>query len=371
MNKLKSMVKIMKIKYTFVKLIGIGIIVLFIGASIIPSISANNFIDSKDIFNRFKRENKDLSPKDSINPYDIFDDDIGWAPIEVVSSESTSYSFWPSVAIGPDDTVHVVWFDETNYDGSGYDVDIFYKYKPTGGVWSNTEVVSTESTQHSYWSSLAVGIDGTVHVVWGEESFYGNSGNDCDIFYKNKPSGGSWSITEVVSTESNNFSGMANIAVDNDGNLHVTWMEEVYFNETTTTSDVLYKLKLSGGSWTDNPTELVSTESDTAAIIPVLDVDSYGTAHIAWSDCTDYNGSGTDEDIFYKYKPSGGSWSSTELVTYDSDMSSYWPSLSVESDGTVHIAWDEDDFGTTNKNRDLSNVYIYYKTKPVGGSMLK
>lgn len=53
--------------------------------------------------------------------------DAGWKTTEVVSTESTSDSYIPSLAVGSDGTVHITWNDVTDYDGSGIDLDIFYK----------------------------------------------------------------------------------------------------------------------------------------------------------------------------------------------------------------------------------------------------
>jgi PKD repeat protein len=84
--------------------------------------------------------------------------------------------------------VHVAWDDGSNYGGSGSDDDIFYKYKPAGSSWSTTEVVSTESTDNSWWVSLMVGSDSIVHVSWQDWTNYGGSGSDRDVFYKYKTS---------------------------------------------------------------------------------------------------------------------------------------------------------------------------------------
>jgi hypothetical protein len=76
----------------------------------------------------------------------------------------------------------------------------------SSGSWSVNEVVSTESTEHSGRLPLKVDDDGIVHIAWEDLTDYSSSGNDRDIFYKFKPSNGSWSITEVVSAESTSFS---------------------------------------------------------------------------------------------------------------------------------------------------------------------
>ncbi len=50
-----------------------------------------------------------------------------WNLTEVVSTESTSTSQDPSLAVDSIGNVHLAWYDWTNYDSSGTDPDIFYK----------------------------------------------------------------------------------------------------------------------------------------------------------------------------------------------------------------------------------------------------
>jgi hypothetical protein len=108
----------------------------------------------------------------------------GFAALNVVSTESTASSSDPSLAVGPDGTAHIAWYDYTDYGSSGSDSDIFYKKRTSSGAWSTTEVVSTESTGSSTAPSLAVGPDGTAHIAWTDSTDYGGSGSDSDIFFK-------------------------------------------------------------------------------------------------------------------------------------------------------------------------------------------
>jgi len=285
-----------------------------------------------------------------------------WSTTEVVSTESTGSSEQPSLMVDGDGTVHVAWMDETNYAGSGFDYDIFYKYKPSGGSWSTTEVVSTQSTGISWYPSLMVDVDGTVHVAWEDWTNYGGSGSDPDIFYKYKLSGGSWSTTEVVSTESTSFSEQSSLMVDGDGTVHVAWDDGTDYGGSGSDYDIFYKYKLSGGSW--STTEVVSTESTYHSGRPSLMVDGDGTVHVAWEDLTEYGGSGSDRDVFYNHKPSGGSWSTTEVVSTESTSSSWSPSLTADDDCVVNVAWDDG----TNYGGSGSDSDIFYKCKPSGGS---
>ncbi|MHA1218176.1 MAG: hypothetical protein ACTSSN_09980 [Candidatus Heimdallarchaeaceae archaeon] len=72
--------------------------------------------------------NAHLEKKDSqyINEYPYFRT-WRWNTTEVISTESTAISREPSLAVDSARNVHITWHDNTNYDGSGDDYDIFYK----------------------------------------------------------------------------------------------------------------------------------------------------------------------------------------------------------------------------------------------------
>jgi len=299
-----------------------------------------------------------------------------WSTTEVVSTESTGISALPSLAVDSSGNVHVAWEDWTDYAGSGTDIDIFYKRYEVG----------TSQTP-----SLAVDSGGNVHVAWQDWSDYaGSGGTDWDIFYKNRTS--SWSTTEVVSTESTKTSGSPSLAVDSSDRLHVAWTDytdyagsgtdwDIFYNGTSQTPslavdsggnvhvawqdwsdyagsggtdwDIFYKSRTS--SW--STTEVVSTESTGWSVFPSLAVDSSGNVHVAWEDDTDYAGSGTDRDIFYKSRTS--SWSTTEVVSTESTKTSVSPSLAVDSSDRLHVAWDDlTDYAGAGTDRD-----IFYKSR--------
>ncbi|GAH53419.1 unnamed protein product, partial [marine sediment metagenome] len=77
------------------------------------------------------------------------------------------------------------WSDWTDYAGSGTDFDIFYKHWfISTSLWGTTEVVSTESTSHSGSPSIAIDSTGNVHLSWWDLTDYAGAGTDYDIFYK-------------------------------------------------------------------------------------------------------------------------------------------------------------------------------------------
>ncbi len=277
-----------------------------------------------------------------------------WTNTMVVTTESTSHSMEPSLAMDSEGRIHVVWMDLTNLGGAGADWDILYKSYISDSGWSTTEVVSTESIADSFFPSIAADSLGNIHVAWYDNTDYAGSGTDWDIFYKRWNSS-SWTTTEVVSTESTGTSENPSIAVDSLGNIHITWADTTNYNGAGTDWDIFYKRwNSSTTAWTTS--EVVSTESTLDSRHPSIAVDSTSNAHITWDDTTNYNGAGTDWDIFYK-RWNSSSWTTLEVVSTESTLSSVEPCLAADSEGRVHVAWyDQTDFLSAGTDSD-----IFYK----------
>ncbi|MCE7748125.1 MAG: hypothetical protein GPJ51_06990 [Candidatus Heimdallarchaeota archaeon] len=282
-----------------------------------------------------------------------------WSIRKVVSTESTAYSAYPSLAVDSTGNIHIAWYDVTDYAGSGTDGDIFYKrWEDSTSSWTMTEVVSTESTGHSGYPSLAVDTLGDVHIVWMDVTDYAGNGTDYDIFYKRwEASTSSWTTTEVLSVESIGGSQFPSLATDTAGNVYVAWEDWANYAGSGPDCDIFYKLwNASTCSWTT--TELVSTESIDDSLSPSLATDTAGNVHTVWRDITDDLGAGTDDDIFYKrWEASTSSWTMTEVVSTDSTSISYDPSLATDTLGNVHTVWS--DF--TDYAGSGTDIDIFYK----------
>ena len=283
-----------------------------------------------------------------------------WFITEVVSTESASNSWDASLAVDTSGNVHIAWNEQTDYSGSGSDYDILYKRWETTSSWTTTEIVSTESINDSFKPDLTVDSAGNVHIAWIDLGDYAGSGTDWDILYKYwNASTSVWNATEVVSTESTSDSQYASLAVDSWGNVHIAWMDETDYAGSGSDWDVFYKLwDSSSSAW--NATEVVSTESTSDSNFPSLAVDSLGSVHIAWNDLSDYAGSGTDWDIFYKYwNVSTSVWNTTEVVSTESTSDSWDASLAVDIQGNIYMAWmDETNYAGAGTDKDIFYKYF-------------
>ncbi len=199
----------------------------------------------------------------------------GWTTTEVVSTESTGNSYYPTIALDGSGNVHLAWNDHTDYDGSGTDEDIFYKrWNATTAAWTTTEVVSTESTGDSVHPTIALDGSGNVHIAWEDYTVYDGSGTDRDIFYKRwNVTMAAWTTTEVVSTESTSSSRYSTIVLDGSGSVHIAWYDSTDYGGSGTDTDIFYKKLISSPL---NPSIIINNgdaSTNSTLVILTLSVD--------------------------------------------------------------------------------------------------
>ncbi len=118
---------------------------------------------------------------------------------------NTGGSSYPALAVGLNGELHAVWTDDTAGQwGSDYEV-MYPKYSPASG-WGNATVIS-DGYNGVWWNTgssgvpaIAVGSDGSVHVVWQDDTV-GWWGTDQEIMYANYTDGQGWSNITVVSDD--------------------------------------------------------------------------------------------------------------------------------------------------------------------------
>jgi hypothetical protein len=280
-----------------------------------------------------------------------------WGSPVLVSTMSTAQALWPDIDV-KNGEVYLVWQDLTNILGAGSgDHDIFFMKRFLNGTWSSVELVTSESSLLSRFPSIAVDDNFNVHVSWDDATNYGGAGGDEDVFYKYRNSTtGSWTTTQVVSTESGSDSQRSKIVIDKSDNLHIVWFDITNYNGAGIDRDIFYKRWNSNtSSWTS--TEVISTESSSASEVPTLLVDDIGNLHCFWFDITNINGAGIDQDIFYKkWDISTSSWDGLKVLT-DSSDDSWRPQVTIDSKQQIHLTWMD---RTVNYLSSGSDIDIFY-----------
>lgn len=133
----------------------------------------------------------------------------------------------------------MLWDDEINYAGSGADTDILYK-NLSGGNWSGTVVISSSSGQSTN-PEIAVNALDKAYVTLQYQTNYAGSGTDWDIFYK-KLNGNIWPATQVISTESTNFSSYSSIAIGPGDSLYIVRQDKTGYLGSGMDYDIFFKV---------------------------------------------------------------------------------------------------------------------------------
>jgi len=239
-------------------------------------------------------------------------------------------SSYASLAIGSDNSVHVVWQDKT--PGS---YQIFYKNRPhRGGIWGAVKGITYNSGGARY-PVIASDSSNGIHVVWFDYT-PGNS----EIFYRKSADGGTtWSPAKRLTYTSGGSAEPA-MAIDSNDTIHVVWEDYTHLPE------IYYKKSTDGGeTWSLAKRITWTFDSYYAAIA----VDYSNNLHLVW---TDGNGSENYEIYYEKSTDEGATWISARRLSWKSGRS-YRPVLGLDANKTVHVVWQDNSPG---------NYEIYYRS---------
>lgn len=205
----------------------------------------------------------------------------------------TAGLFGATVALDQHNRAHVVWFDER--DG---DADIYFARESDDG--------------HGFTKNVRVNDDKTKSS--GEEEFAP------DAFF-DKP---------AVAT-GGAFQTLPSLAVDPRGTIYVAWQDyrhnqaDIYFSKST------------NGGQSFSPNVRVNDDVGRAGqLYPSLAVDGAGAVYLAWHDFRK-----GDQDIYFSRSTDGGqTFNPNVRVNDDSGTAGQFnPSLAVDDEGRVHVAW--------------------------------
>ena len=274
----------------------------------------------------------------TINEYDY--SSWYWTGTEIMSDMSSANTLEPAIVADSENNIHIVWFDNEDYAGAGIDNDIFYRYwSSSSRTWSSVEVVSTVSTGNSRYPEIDVDMENNIHIVWEDTMDYDGAGSDFDIFYRKKNTATDvWETTQVVSHISTTSAFKADISVDKSENVNIVWCDGTDYNSSGTDSDIFYKQWDNDlSSWSE--TSVVSTESTSGSLTPSILSDSLGNVYFLWDDTTDYAGSGTDSDIFFKSINPEGGWSPLIVLSHMSSTSSAAAKFDCNEQDLLSVVW--------------------------------
>ena len=248
----------------------------------------------------------------------------------------------PAIGMDGNGDATAVWIDWRNGNP-----DIYSAYTPAGGA-PGPNVKVNDDTDVAGQSDLALAVDrsGNAYAMWADE----RNGNT-DIYFAYRPTDDVWSANVKV----NDDAGLArqslpDIAVDKSGNLYAVWADGRNGNE-----DIYFAYRPVGGEWNAN----VRVNDDVGAARqqhPAIAVDSGGNAYAVWED----ERNGSDGDIYFAYRPTGGNWSANVQVSDDAGKAIQgFPDIAVDGSGNAYAVWEDS---------RIKKGDIYFAYRPAGVS---
>jgi hypothetical protein len=260
-----------------------------------------------------------------------------WGAVKRLTWNSGS-SYNSAIAIDSNDTIHVVWSDDT----PGHD-EVYYKQSADGGATWTPAKRLTWNSGASRSPFLAIDSGNTIHVVWHDDT----PGND-EIYYLTGANGGAtWSSVKRL-TWTSDWSTDPSISIDSINTMHLVWADFTPGNY-----EVYYKRSTDGGATWTPPKRLTWTTGWSS--FPAIGIDSTGGLHVVWLLDDDW---ADDMEISYKRSGDGGiTWTPARVLTWNSG-DCYIPAMAIDSSDGIHIVWEDFTPG---------NWEVYYKSSPDGG----
>ncbi len=249
--------------------------------------------------------------------------------------------------------------------------DTSHDLKSRTSIWSNATVISRSIDIIAGWNNhiskepnIAISENGTLHVVW-EDDTDGKWGTDTEIMYASYTMSKGWSNATVISDNSSNWnngdSEEASIAVDNSGNVHVAWRDKT--NGTWGTDDEIMYINYTLGEWSDVTVISDDYTSWNTGISynPCLTTDNNNNLHIVWTDGTDGEW-GSDLEIMYANYTASKGWSNATIISDDytswNTGTSMSASISTDNNSNIHVVWEDSTPGPWGS--DIEIMYVNY-----------
>jgi hypothetical protein len=212
--------------------------------------------------------------------------------------------------------IHVVWV-ETVYGWP----EIYYTYKSGNNDWS-TPARLEAGTQ----PDIAAGVDGTIDLVWLDNSALGGGFNAGFIRYRRWDRAlQMWLDATNVAVGSPGTLQSPAVAVGPDGVSHVVWVD------TVSGSPSLRYRRRSASGWSSPENVSLGTDPD-------IGVDPGGGLHMVWADSSILS---DGNDIYYLWGDELEGWSLTYVMSDHPSVDSTNPTVAIDHNGMLHIAWRE------------------------------
>lgn len=239
-----------------------------------------------------------------------------WQASVQVDTSSTAAQVAPRIAVDGSGNLYAVW-----EDARGSVRAIYFAYRPAGGAWGASQVISTTTEAQGY-PALAVNRRGEAVVAWQQ-----GASPSQHVWAVLRPAGGPFGAAQRVSQAASSMP-FPSAAMDDWGRAYVLW-------RLASSNQILFALRLAGGPW--GAVESVRDSTERSTYQASLAVDRAGNAHAVWGDYREVG----NANIYASYRPAGGPWSANVRVNddYGDGAMHYDPTVTVDGAGNAIAAW--------------------------------
>jgi hypothetical protein len=243
-------------------------------------------------------------------------------------SHDAADSLSPQLAVDSSGNISVVWESDSTPFG------VLYSHSTNGGTSFSSPVDLATNTGGSFGAQIGVGADGSINVVWEDDS---SSGANIS-FSRSTDKGASFSPPQTLSTNLGN-STEAQIVLDASGNIDVAWADS-----TSGRFDIFLSRSTDQGASFSSPKNL--SKGPANSLHAQIGADATGGVYVAWQEnvAADFN----NKDIFFARSSDSGAnfMAPTNLSNNLGNSSNAW--ITVDATGAVNLSWQDTTPGLAN-----------------------
>jgi hypothetical protein len=246
------------------------------------------------------------------------------APLNLSNDPADSLS--PQLAVDAAGNINIVWESDDIKFG------VLFSHSTDGGATFSTPLDLATNTGGSFAAQLALASDGSINVVWEDDT---NSGSSIS-YSRSSDNGATFSAPKNLSS-ANSFGSQ--IAVDASGNIFVIWADSTPGN-----LDIFFSRSIDQGATFSTPKNLSNTPS--TSLHAHIAVAATSGVYVVWEEniAADSN----NKDLFFaRSSDSGGTFSApANLSNTFGNSTNAW--LIVDPTGAIDLSWEDDTTGLTN-----------------------
>ena len=259
------------------------------------------------------------------------------APRNIFVNESTpGGQHLPSIALGPDSQICIVWVDCRNDPACETNTDIYFARSADGGQSFDAEVlVSDDGASFANSPKIETDSFGNIYVVWHDN----RTGNSWDVYLSKSEDGGASFLPSVRVNDyvSSVYQYEPDLAVDSSGNIYISWNRYYYDADLEQWDYDVVMAKSANRGATFGSNVKVNDGSDWQYKSSIK-VGPSGNVYVAW---TDRRNEGISDVYFARSTDGGNTFSKNIRVNHYTEQSQGYPEMALDEDEVIYVVWND------------------------------